>query len=1214
MPPSSHDRAAIGVRGRRGGEWISVGSSTPLRVLFLNGEQQQAERQAEALRRAGLDIDWTRAASESELRRSLHPPVDLILSARCVDGLDAPAALRLVRQEGELLPFIVVDPDPEDDLAATCLQEGALACVAPATLADGVRDALRRLGPWRTATAQSPDGALLDEIVDRTMEGIVIEDAQGCIVFVNPAAAELLGYTRQEMTGRHWTLIIPPDQQSAVRAADSRRAAGRADRYELELLRRDGSRVPVLVSGSPRLSAGQFGGSVAVFTDISGLKRTEGALRASNDTLRAMIDASPLAIMVLAPDGTVEMWNAAAEKVFGWSEAEVIGRFNPLVPPDRLEEHRVLRERAMSGERLDGIEIVRQRKDGSAIDIRLSTAPIRNGSGVVTGILGLMADITEAKRTEAALRESEEKFRGLAEESPNMIFINQGGRVVYANPQAAIVMGYVREELSDPAFDFMGLIAPECREIVRANLDRHRRGEDVPPYTYTLVARDGRRIDAIHTTRLIRYDGAPAILGIVTDITDQRRAEAALARRASQLEALSEIGVRVRSVTDVQALLDRTAGLVQERFGYEHVAIFLRSDGDGDLEMRARAGAFAHLYPISHRVPLGRGMVGSTAARGELLLANDVGLEPRYLNYFPDRVRTRAELSLPIRSDGATVGVLDVQSTHVDAFGESDILVLDILSDQLGAAMADVRHYEELRQSEERYRALTENAAIGIYRTTPEGRILFVNPAGVRMLGFDSFEDLAERNPKAGGFAPAHLRPAIRERIERAGQVIGLESTWTRRDGTTIFVRENARAVHDAAGRLLYYEGTLEDFSDRKLAEQELERHAGELQVLYETSLEVSRQPDLDALLRTIIERAARLVGTNSGGLYLVRPDERVLEMVVSHNLPRDFVGARLEIGEGLSGKVALHGEPMAIADYSAWEGRSQVYEGHHFGRVLGVPLRRGTDILGVIVITDATMPGDFTAEEVRLVSLFADQAALALENARLLESERSRLAELARAHQQVTGLSRVAARLQRTHDPEQVLTTLREHLLPLGVNFWLAVLDPPTGDLIVRYATPETGLLAPLEKALGISVRGYRIARADLFFYDELFVERRPLLMDSTYLVRRLAPSFPGQLVERILQATGIGADSKTMCLPLETEGGVLGGLFLWGRDLSEAAVESYAVFASQVAVAFEQARLLEAERQREFLGRLEVNERAEKVHPTADEGEQHNGDQGGD
>ena len=767
--------------------------AAPLRVPTLNDQQREAERLAASLRQAGLEMVWERAASEDDFRRGLHLPFDFIVSARSVDGLDAARALRLMRQEGELLPFIVVDPAPDDGLAAVCLQEGALACVLPEALADCAREALARITAGPPDDPQLPATGLLREIVHRSMEGIIIADAGGRIVFVNQATSELLGYTSQELTGRHWTLTIPPDQQDIVRAADVRRAAGQADRYEVELLRRDGARLPVLVSSAPRLVAGEYAGSVAFFTDIAGLKRTEEALRASNDTLRDVIDASPLAIMVLEPDGTVREWNTAAEKTFGWTEAEIVGRFIPMVPTDKLDEHRQLRERAMGGEHLPGIEVRRQRKDGSAIDVRLSTAPIRGASGEVTGILGIMADITEAKRTEAALRESEETFRGLAEESPNMIFINQGGRVVYANPQAALVMGYSREELCDPAFDFLRLIDPDSRALIRSNLERHDRGEDIPPYTYTLIARDGRRIEAIHTTRLIRYGGVPSVLGIVTDITEQRQAEASLARRASQLETLSEIGTRIATVTGLNELLERAAGLVGERFGYEHVGIFLRRNGE--LEMVARSGAAADLYPAEHHIPLGRGMVGTAAARGEMLLADDVSREPSYINYYPGRIHSRSELSLPIRSAGQTVGVLDVQSIRARAFGENDILVLGILSDQLGAAIADVRLYEELRASEERYRALTENAAVGIYRTTPDGRILLVNPAAVRMLGFNSFEELADRNLENEGFSPSYPRSAFRERLERDGEIIGMEAAWARRDGSMIYVRENARVI-----------------------------------------------------------------------------------------------------------------------------------------------------------------------------------------------------------------------------------------------------------------------------------------------------------------------------------------------------------------------------------------------------------------------------------
>jgi PAS domain S-box-containing protein len=203
------------------------------------------------------------------------------------------------------------------------------------------------------------------------MEGVVLEDADGRLTFANPAAAAMLGYSSQELIGRHWTLIIPADQHAIVEAADRRRAAGAADRYELELLCRDGSRLAVLVSGSPRGSADGYQGSLAVFTEIGVLKQTEEALRSTNEMLRALVEAAPLAITVLEPDGRVRLWNAASEKLFGWVESEVLGRFNPIVPPDKLEEHQQLRHRAMRGELLDNVEVTRRRKDGSSVDIRL---------------------------------------------------------------------------------------------------------------------------------------------------------------------------------------------------------------------------------------------------------------------------------------------------------------------------------------------------------------------------------------------------------------------------------------------------------------------------------------------------------------------------------------------------------------------------------------------------------------------------------------------------------------------------------------------------------------------------------------------------------------------------------------------------------------------------------------------------------------------------
>jgi PAS domain S-box-containing protein len=139
--------------------------------------------------------------------------------------------------------------------------------------------------------------------------------------------------------------------------------------------------------------------------------------------------------------------------------------------------------------------------------------------------------VAQRKKTGEKLRESEEKFSSLAEQSPNMIFINKRGRVVYANKKCEEVMGYRREELYSPDFDFLSLVAPEYRHTISASFNSHTRGEEVAPVEYTLLTKEGRRINAILTTKLIRYEGETVILGTVTDITQRKRAGEALQER-----------------------------------------------------------------------------------------------------------------------------------------------------------------------------------------------------------------------------------------------------------------------------------------------------------------------------------------------------------------------------------------------------------------------------------------------------------------------------------------------------------------------------------------------------------------------------------------------------------------------------------------------------------------------------------------------------------
>jgi two-component system sensor histidine kinase HydH len=182
------------------------------------------------------------------------------------------------------------------------------------------------------------------------------------------------------------------------------------------------------------------------------------------------------------------------------------------------------------------------------------------------------------------------------------------------------------------------------------------------------------------------------------DITTRKQMEKALRKRAAQLALLNDIGGKIAGVLQLDSLLDRAVRLVQESFGYHHVALFIVDLERGELVMRARAGDYATLFPRDHRIRLDQGMVGWVGRHGENLLANDVRAESRYVNFFPDLIPTQSELSVPIQVNGELLGVLDVQSPLLDAFDENDVIVIETLAHQVAVAIENARLYEAVQQ------------------------------------------------------------------------------------------------------------------------------------------------------------------------------------------------------------------------------------------------------------------------------------------------------------------------------------------------------------------------------------------------------------------------------------------------------------------------------------------------------------------------------------
>lgn len=197
---------------------------------------------------------------------------------------------------------------------------------------------------------------------------------------------------------------------------------------------------------------------------------------------------------------------------------------------------------------------------------------------------------------------------------------------------------------------------------------------------------------------------------------------------------------------------------------------------------------------------------------------------------------------------------------------------------------------EALQRSEKQYKDLFENSPIGIYRTTPEGRILMANPAALRMLGFSSFEKLAQRDLEKEGYNAGYPRSRFKELIEREGQITGLESAWVRKDGSIVYFSENAQAVRDDSGSILYYEGTVEDITERKHAEEELKKREERFRALMRNSSDIVYVLNSEGIIQYVSPNVQQVLGYSDQ----IGPEEHLGVLDFVHPEDKDKAGKAL--------------------------------------------------------------------------------------------------------------------------------------------------------------------------------------------------------------------------------------------------------------------------------------------------------------------------------
>ncbi|NHB69074.1 PAS domain S-box protein [Perlabentimonas gracilis] len=619
--------------------------------------------------------------------------------------------------------------------------------------------------------------------------GITIHD-KGLILDCNQGLSEITGYSQDELIGMNGLLLIAEETRDMVL---DNILAGYEKPYEAIGVRKDGSKYPV------RLEARNIpykGKQVRVveFRDITEQKLAEEKLAHSHYLMRYIIEHNRGAVAVHDRDMNYVYVSKRYIDDFGVKEKDIIGKNHYEVFPDLPQKLRDAHQLALRGEVVRKDDDPFEMPNGSMEWTRWECRPWYEANGSIGGVIVYTELITERKQAELALRESEEKYRMLFEANRDGIaifrFQPDGGATTFieANPSAAKMLGYTYEE-------FLQITVNDLEvEVGKSIMERRMRdlkSTGLAEFETTLRHKNGHFIYANVKAIVINYLGGPAVLNITRDITDRKQAELAIKAKTAELEAI------YNNSPLMMCILDEHQNVV---YANNYLVEFFGKPYDEIINGRA-CGVFGCINASEHKLGCG---YGSKCPSCDLN------------NAIAQTIKTGESLR-------------DVEyNAVVDTRGKKDISLMaytSLIKTQkklVSLIFVDVSERKQmedaLRESEERFRGLYENATVGIYRTTPDGKVLLANPALVRMLEYSSFEELTRRNLNKKDYETGYERTQFMRLIEERGEVKGLQSGWRTKSGKVINISESARAVYDNKGNVLYYEGIVEDITERTKA------------------------------------------------------------------------------------------------------------------------------------------------------------------------------------------------------------------------------------------------------------------------------------------------------------------------------------------------------------------------------------------------------------
>jgi two-component system, cell cycle sensor histidine kinase and response regulator CckA len=541
-----------------------------------------------------------------------------------------------------------------------------------------------------------------------------------------------------------------------------------------------------------------------------------------------------------------------------------------------------------------------------------------------------------SQHTAVAEEGAESHFQFLFDANPHPLFISdhRTQQILNVNQAAIDQYGYSREE-------FVGLNLASIRpssEVVKFQKSFHQKKSGVQfQGVWTHRRKNGEEFEVEISTYPIAYEGREAVLAVAQDLTARRRTEELGAAHDAYLNALTENNPTALVVLDSKGRVQKCNPAFERLFQYTQSEMVGK---DLDLFI-APDGSEAEAKDLTRRV-----VAGATV-----------------------RISARRR-----RSDGALVDVqltgvpLIVHGRQIGTFG-----MYEDITERKNAERAQ-------RAAEQRLRTLFDHAIEGIFQTTPDGHYLNANPALARMFGYESSEEMkaAVTDIDAQLYVDPSRREVFKHLMDSQDSIEGFEFELIRKDGKRLWVSENAHVVRDEKGGIAYYEGTIQDISDRKRSDQQRQ---ATLEIIHS----VNATENLDELLKSIHTALKKVVYAENCFVALFEPRTGLFHFPFFAD-QFDTAPPPQEVGRSCTAYVYRTGRPMLIPqhvfDRLVGEGEVELI-GTPSPSWLGVPLRSPSQTIGVLVLQHYDDPNAYTESDLEFLSSAAGQIALAIERKR---------------------------------------------------------------------------------------------------------------------------------------------------------------------------------------------------------------------------------------